>query len=266
MDIDRRETDKHVEKTVARSVESLDYQELPVALAVMAKRFPDGYFVEPHDHPRDQLIYAVAGLMRVATSDDTWVVPPDRALFMPADIEHSIEICGNVEMRSLYITPLKASTIKVLKVHSLLRELITHLGREPIDYSGNKRAEQIAALIRIELIEAEALPLNIPLPRDERLRRVCQRLMNDPSTTLPLEQLADDAGASSKTLARLCARELGMSFSAWRRRVRFSKAMELLDGGQPTKQVARSCGYDSPSAFTYAFRKEFGVPPSGFRK
>ena len=266
MDNNRREIDKPAAQHAPRSTDPQDYQALPQNLAVMPKRFPDGFHIAPHHHERDQLIYAVSGLMRVSTSDDTWVVPPDRALLMPAGVEHSIEIRGDVEMRTLYITPSWPAEIKVLTVLPLLRELVSSLAHEPMNYSGHRRAEQIAALILSELGRAEALPLNIPLPQDSRLQKVCQIQLSDPSSSLSLEQLADQAGASSKTLARLCTRELGMNFGSWRQRVRFAKALELLERNQPIKQIAHSCGYQSPSAFTFAFRKDFAVPPSEFRR
>ena len=248
-----------------RSTDPRDYQDLPQTLAVMAKQFPDGFVIDPHQHSRDQLIYAVSGVMRIGTSEDAWVVPPDRALLMPAGVEHSIEVCGDVEMRTLYIASSSPANIKVLMVNPLLRELITALAFEPIDFSGNKRAEQIAELIRMELAVATALPLNIPLPRDGRLQQVCQRLLADPSILLSLEELSEHTAASSKTLARLCKSELGMSFSVWRRRVRFSKAFELLGSNHSIKEVARQCGYESPSAFTFAFKREFGTSPTDFR-
>jgi len=265
MDDDRRVLDKISAWADSNSTDPRDYQDLPQPLAVMRKRFPDGAVVAPHDHPRDQLIYAVSGVMRVGTSDNAWVVPPDRALLMPAGVEHRVDVRGDVEMRTLYMVPSGARDIKVLAVSPLLRELIAALAREPMDYSGNRRAEQIAALIATELQAAAALPLNIPLPRDARLQQVCQRLLSDPSVSLSLEQLAGEAAASAKTLARLCTRELGMSFSVWRRRVRFSKAFELLERNRPMKEVARSCGYASPSAFTVAFRREYGAAPTAFR-
>jgi AraC-like DNA-binding protein/quercetin dioxygenase-like cupin family protein len=249
-----------------RSIDPSDYQDLPQNLAVMAKRFADGFVIKPHQHLRDQLIYAVSGVMRIGTPEDAWVVPPDRALLMPAGIEHSIEVCGDVEMRTLYIASTIPTKIKVLMVSPLLRELITALAFEPMDYSGNRRAEQIAELITTELAAATALPLNIPLPRDSRLQQVCQRLLINPSLMLSLEELAEQTGASPKTLARLCRSDLGMTFSVWRRRVRFSKAFELLGSNHPIKDVARRCGYESPSAFTFAFKKEFGASPTGFRE
>ena len=249
-----------------RSTDPRDYQELPQRLAVMAKRFPDGFFIDPHQHLRDQLIYAVSGVMRIGTSEDSWVVPPDRAVLMPASVEHSIEICGDVEMRTLYIASSRSSEIKVLMVSPLLRELITALASEPMDFSGNCRAEKIAELITTELATAMALPLNIPLPRDIRLQKVCQQLLTDPSTVMSLEELSERTGASPKTITRLCKTDLGMTFSVWRRRVRFSKAFELLDSNHSIKEVASKCGYESPSAFAFAFKKEFGASPTDFRE
>ena len=249
-----------------RSTDPRDYQSLPQSLAVMVKRFPDGFVIDPHRHLRDQLIYAASGVMRIATTEDAWVVPPDRALLMPAGVEHRIEVCGYVEMRTLYIASSSPATIKVLMIGALLRELITALASEPMDFSGNKRAELIAELIKMELAAATALPLNIPLPRDGRLQQVCKRLLADPSLMSSLEELAEDTAASSKTLARLCKSELGMSFSVWRRRVRFSKAFQLLEKNQSIKEIARCCGYENPSAFTFAFKREFGTSPTEFRE
>lgn len=266
MDTYRRQTDKMKPPIGARSINSEDYQSLRVAVAVMPKHFDDGDVVEPHMHQRDQVIYAIAGLMRVRTKADTWVVPPDRALLMPAGVEHSIKMSGQVEMRTLYISPTERSEIRVVTVRPLLRELITNLAEMPVDYSGNARAEQIAELILTELVQTETLPLNIPMPRDKRLQYVCHLILGDPSNSLTLVQLSNEAGASAKTLARLSATELGMGFSKWRQRVRFAKALELLEKGWSVKQIASECGYDSPSAFTHAFSKEYGMPPGRLQR
>ncbi len=247
-----------------RSIDPEDYQSLPVSLAVMPKHFVNGHRIALHSHKRDQLVYAIAGLMRVETSEDRWIVPSDRALLVPRSVEHSIEICGDVEMRTLYMVPKDSMGIRVISVAPLLRELIISLAQEPMDYSDNLQARKIADLIMSELERASGLPLNIPLPHDARLQRLCQALLHDPSNGQSLEQFAGSVGASSKTLGRLFERELGMGFSAWRRRVRFVKAIELLGRGRSVKFVARGCGYESPSAFTYAFRSEFGVPPTLF--
>ncbi|MEM7446488.1 MAG: helix-turn-helix transcriptional regulator [Pseudomonadota bacterium] len=248
-----------------RSTDPADYQALPHPVAVMPKVFADGHRIPAHRHARDQLLFAIRGVMRVGTGLDTWVVPPDRALLMPAGQEHSVEMRGEVQMRTLYISPSRPARIKVLKVTPLLRELISELALEPMDFSGRPRAELIAKLINAEMDRADSVPLTFPLPSDPRLQRLCLRLIEEPSLDASLELLADEIGASAKTLARLCSKELGMRFSEWRRRMRFSAAVERLDQGEPIKSVARSCGYHSASAFTHAFKAEFGVRPSEFR-
>src|ERR1043165_7419291 len=87
----------------ARSTDPRDYQRVARPFAAMAKSFADGFEIEPHSHPRDQLIYAVSGLMRVRTERDAWIVPPDRAVYLPARTIHSISMRGDVELRTLYI-------------------------------------------------------------------------------------------------------------------------------------------------------------------
>ncbi|MDA7963456.1 MAG: helix-turn-helix transcriptional regulator [Ruegeria sp.] len=251
--------------TPTRSTQAEDYQDLPQAVAVMSKRFADGHRIAPHAHKRDQLLYAVSGVMRVSTSDNSWVVPPDRALLLPAGTQHSVEMRGQVQMRTLYISATGAASAKVLLVTPLLRELIAELARAPMDFSDDPRAERIAELICIEMEAATALPLNIPLPSDPRLQRLCMTLMEDPSQRASLEVLAHDIGASAKTLTRLCNRELGMRFGDWRQRVRFTVALEMLERGETIKSAASHCGYSSPSAFSYAFRRVFGQTPTGFQ-
>ena len=88
-----------------RSTNPDDYQELPVAVAVMQKHFPSEWVIAPHSHRRDQLIYAASGTMRVRTATHSWIVPPERALYMPGGVEHAVAMRNPVEMRTLYIEP-----------------------------------------------------------------------------------------------------------------------------------------------------------------
>src|SRR6516162_7394525 len=71
-------------------------------IAAMAKDFPDGSQTLPHRHRRAQLVFAARGVMVVWTGEGTWVVPPNRAVWMPAETEHAIRSWGDVAMRTLY--------------------------------------------------------------------------------------------------------------------------------------------------------------------
>jgi AraC-like DNA-binding protein/quercetin dioxygenase-like cupin family protein len=250
----------------ARSTDPRDYQRVARPFAAMAKSFADGFEIEPHSHQRDQLIYAVSGLMRVRTERDAWIVPPDRAVYLPARMTHSISMRGDVEMRTLYIArdaaPGLPAGATVMAVSRLLRELVLALIDEPLLYDPAGRGGAIVSLIVSEITRAQRLPLVIPMPRDPRLRRVCARLLADPSDLRTLDGWSEIAGASARTLARLFDSELDLTFTAWRQRVRFHNALEAIARDEPIERIARLNGYRSPSAFAAAFRSVMGHAPT----
>ena len=249
-----------------RSTNPGDYQDLPQPIVVMAKTFSDGHSIPPHEHQRDQFLFAVNGVMRLRTDRDAWVVPPHGAAYIPAGLAHSVSMHGDVDMRTLYIDPLavqlRRRELNVVAVSALLRELILALGEEPVGYGSNSRGSLIAQLIEQEIHLAKALSLHVPLPLDSRLQRLCAELLADPSDRKTLSGWSEVAGASARTLARLFERDLGMSFIQWRQRVRFQSALEALSKGVPVAVVARQHGYRSPSAFSAAFSKATGQAPS----
>jgi quercetin dioxygenase-like cupin family protein len=62
-----------------RSTDPEDYQNLPQAVGAMSKVFADGYVIPLHQHQRDQLLYAISGIMRLRTEREAWIVPRDSA-------------------------------------------------------------------------------------------------------------------------------------------------------------------------------------------
>lgn len=252
-----------------RSTDPEDYQQVPRAVAAMPKDFADGHEIAPHRHRRAQLIYATAGTMRVSTADAVWVVPPQRALWMPPGVRHSIVMSGDVTMRTLYLRQDAAAGMpdvcRVLHISPLLRELIVRATEMPVHYDERGAAGHVVALILDELHHEPSLPLHLPMPRDRRLQRVCSALLAAPGDQRTLEDWAGWANASPRTLARLFATETGLTFGAWRQQARVLEAMGRLSGGEAVTDVALDLGYDSVSAFSAMFRRASGVSPSAYR-
>lgn len=252
-----------------RSTDPLDYQRVPRAVAAMPKDFADRFEIAPHRHARAQLIYATAGTMGVSTEEAVWVVPPQRALWMPAGVRHSIVMSGDVTMRTLYLRRDAAqgmpAACRVLPVSPLLRELIVRATELPMHYDERGAAGHVVALILDELHSGPSLPLHLPMPRDRRLHRLCSALLANPGDPRTLEDWAKRSGASPRTLARLFIGETGLTFGAWRQQARVLDAMGRLGGGQAVTDVALDLGYDSVSAFSAMFRRACGVSPSSYR-
>jgi AraC-like DNA-binding protein len=151
----------------------------------------------------------------------------------------------------------------VIDVSPLLRELIEALSDEnAISAADRPRRSALDDLALIEVARAERLELHVPMPEDARLRRICDAVLGHPEEARTLDDLAEEAGASARTLRRLFQQELGMSFAMWRQQVRLVEALALLGEGRPIATVSRDLGYTTPSAFTAMFKRIVGQAPS----
>lgn len=236
-------------------------------VAGFARSYPDGQLVTRHHHEHAQLLHAISGLMRVRTEVGFWVVPPQRAVWIPAHMGHEINMVGATEMRSLYLLDgLEGlpSDCQVIAVSPLLRELIAAFIAGPSTYEWDGPQARLAAVILDQLRAPEPATLHLPLPESARLRRVADALLADPADGRTLEDWARLAGASARTLARLFEAETGMGFRAWRQQVRLHEALARLAIGEPVTTVAYAVGYDSPSAFIAMFRKVLGTSPQRY--
>jgi AraC-like DNA-binding protein len=233
---------------------------------------PSGHLAV-HRHARGQLAYAASGVMTVTTEGTAsrqggaWVVPPTQALWIPPRLPHAIRMTGAVAMRTLYlrcdVARCMPASPRVLAVSALLRELILRVMETP---DNRHHYSHLTALIIDELRAAPSLKLQLPMPRDERLLRICRILLSEPGDTRALPELARIAGASTRSLARLFQAELGMSFTAWRQQARLMEALRRLADDTPVTMLALDLGYATPSAFTYMFRRALGFSPSRLKR
>lgn len=237
-------------------------------IGTAALDYPSGTHIDPHAHVTHQLIYAERGVMRVRAAGGAWVVPPNRALWVPAGVAHEIRTIGLVHMRTLYLEPHEQSTISsrcaVVSVSPLLRELILRLIQVQAEQGVSETEAPITALILSEIRLLETQPFHVPLPADERLRAICDAIAADPGSERRAHEWAAAFHVSPKTLERDFRNQLGMPFGEWRRQVRLLAALERLAQGEPATSVALSLGYASPSAFTAMFRKALGRTPSDY--
>src|ERR1700687_2676116 len=78
---------------------------LVAEMASVSADFDDRHVIVEHSHPEDQLLFASSGVMTLRTKQGVWVVPPLRAVWIPANTPHSVAMSGPVSMRTLYFLP-----------------------------------------------------------------------------------------------------------------------------------------------------------------
>jgi AraC-like DNA-binding protein/quercetin dioxygenase-like cupin family protein len=238
------------------------------AIVVATFPMPPGTVFSWHTHEEHQLAWASTGVLTVLTQDATWVLPTTRALWIPAGLAHQAEASGRATMRPLYIRPdvaipsLAGRTDPVVVAASpLLAELIGFLGAADVASGPRARAEALLADL-LEPVPVTAISLRLPAEGPARL--VAEALRRDPADKRTLAEWGHQVGASERTLARAFVNEAGLPFGRWRTLLRLRAALGMLAAGESAGRVAVRVGYETPSAFTAAFRRETGATPAAY--
>jgi AraC-like DNA-binding protein len=239
--------------------------------------------VVPHAHPWGQLAISTTGVIRLTADRGTYIVPPSRALWIPPHVEHAVTAVEDSDLRTLYLhqpdgrcgpavhdtEEAQWRTCRVLEVSPLLRALVLELdvrpdGGPPLTADELRRERLLCALVLDELRRARPVRLGVDLPREKRLRALCEAVIDNPVRHETLAGWARDSGASPRTVARLFRQELGTSFAQWRQQVLLARALALAARGLPMSHIAAELGYASASAFSAMVRRSVGQPPSRF--
>jgi AraC-like DNA-binding protein len=236
----------------------------------LAAGYASGAILERHAHDWIQLVYASEGVMSVETDDGTWIVPPNRSVWIPARVGHSITMSGKVSMRTIYFLPRLAKALPkrccVIGISPLLRELILRavaMGPLRRDVKEHRR---LVDVMLDQLRVLPTLPLELPMPRDPRALRVAVRIRDNPGERVTLAVMAKAAGASHRTLERVFQTDTRMTLGRWRQQARLLHAVRMLARGESVTTTALEVGYDSTSAFIEAFSAVLGATPGRYYK
>ena len=228
---------------------------------------PAGTVFDWHTHDDHQLAWAAQGVLTVRSGSSAWVLPPTRALWIPAGVRHETLSASTTTMRTAYVRPDRCPVTWLnctpVAVSALLAELLEYLMDEQLDATRRAHAERVLVDL---LVPVSAVSFDVRMPSEERSRRVAEMLLEDPSDDRTLVQWGHEVGASGRTLARAFLAETSLPFGRWRSLLRLRVAMEALAEGVPVANVARAVGYESVSAFVASFRRETGITPAAYFK
>jgi len=168
---------------------------------------PAGTRFDWHTHEDHQLAWAASGVLTVLTAESTWVLPPTRALWIPAGLRHeTASDGGRATMRSLYIRPglfpapwiepQGAARPTPVNASPLLAELIGYLGQPGLDPGRRTHAETLLADL---LTPVPVTTIAVRLPTSQTALRVAEALRKDPADRRTLRDWGREVGASERT-------------------------------------------------------------------
>ncbi len=223
-----------------------------------------------HYHDVPQLVYPSSGVLAISAAGGTWIVPPQRAVWIPAGVPHAHQAHGPTQMRTLAFPPAASvdrqlrESPAVLAVSPLLREVIVALTADDGAPYTVRQRENLERVALDQLRRVGQLPVRLPVLEDGRLRAIAAFLRANPADERTLAQFGLAVGAGERTLSRLFRQQAGMSFPQWRTQFRLRHALVLLADGTPVTTTALACGWSQPSAFIDTFRRAFGATPGRF--
>ena len=242
-------------------------QEPFLVARALSTTYSSGYVIQPHKHAAHQLLFASSGAMTVTGDRTSWMIPPGRAVLIPAGVPHAIRMWGEVAMRSLYVpvsapAPVfEANTCRVISVSPLLRELILRIAELAALDSRVAVEARMMGVLMDELETAHIEPLLLPLPADVRALKAADWILKNPADGATSKTLARRFGLSERTLERLFRAETGMRFGLWRQKARLLESVRVLVEGRSVTDAALESGYSSVSAYIAAFKQTFGYTP-----
>lgn len=223
-----------------------------------------------HQHPWHQIIFPVSGLLQSNIGEKHFIVPHNGLLFIPAGQRHKSIAITQTHFLALYLNPHAATQYlnedKSGLVTPFLKALILQLFEVETALLTEEMIRHLLVVLRDQLMLSKCFAIPLLIPKDRRLQSVFLLLKNQPDVNLTLTQCALKVGASTRTLSRLCSNEFQLSFSLWRQHIRLVLSLQLLADNKSIQNIALDLGYQSSSAYIYAFKGVFMQTPSQYRK
>ncbi len=230
-------------------------------------RLEPGHPSPIHQHAEGQLFYLYSGAISLINQQGRHLLPPGCLAWVPPEIRHGAEVHQAVLAQRLYLDADWArlhlpSELSIVRATALITELLSQV----VELQSHKAAQQLYLTCLADAYSRQAkLPLTLVMPSHPRLLAVCQQCLSNVQHHYSLEQLAELAHMSRRSLSRHFLQETGISVGVWLQQMRIHLALEKLVSGQSVTQIAWDLGYQSLSAFITQFRHHIGVSPGNWQ-
>jgi AraC-like DNA-binding protein len=260
-------------KTMFRALKNFEelrrlYDTDTPVLAYAFKRQTDEGWTPEHSHPRGQLVALTHGLLVVETESQRWMFPSGRCAWTPPNCRHAARSVGGAAGAMADLSPEMCrglpKTLCVFNSSELLFAIVHRMVDWDLSQPLNPAKKHLIATLRDEIRQPDQQRLRLPIPKEERLARVADALLEDVGDDRKLDDWAEVAGMARRTFMRAFSAQAGMSFGRWRQQARLFAALEMLAQKKSVTEVAIAVGYDSVSAFIEMFRTTLGATPQTY--
>jgi AraC-like DNA-binding protein len=251
----------------AEELRRLYESDTPVLAFAFERRAVEDWAPE-HSHLRGQLFALTRGLLIVEAGSERWMFPSQRCAWIPPNCRHAARSVGGVAGSMVHLSagmcrglpkmPCMFNSSELL--FAIVHRILGWDHRQPL----NLAKKHLIATLRDEIRRPDLQPLRLTIPREERLARVADALLEDVGDDRTLDAWAHVAGMARRTFMRAFSAQVGMSFGRWRQQARLFAALEMLAQRKSVTEVAIAVGYDSVSAFIEMFRTMLGTTPQTY--
>ena len=222
---------------------------------------------------RHYLLYCAKGSIRIEVDNLSWILPPSRALWIPAntsikvDIKQRVQCCSLLFDTESFASPFEQCQVLALPV--LLKDMILHSKVWGPDrpFADELAQHFFAAIVQMcGQLKEQPFALWVPRGQSGRVRQALDYTQQYLSEPITLAHIAQQVGSTERSLSRLFMRETNMRWSHIQRQMRMIQAIELLSNSQDkVLTISLTVGYQSLSSFNRAFKEFTSLTPKEFR-
>lgn len=257
-------------KPIHVTLNPVNVDDVSAPFYVRYDEFGAGTWADAHSHRLGHLNYCAHGTIRLDTADARFVSPPQFGIWVPPGVAHSCYLQHAMVYRSLYVQPERCDVLPqqacLLKISPIVRSILADFTDRGVNTPQSESDLRLGQVLVDQLRDSQVRGSYLPDALTPAVQMILDTLKLDPGLRLSVADWAARVHLTERTLARHCMRELGMSLGDWRQRLRYLKAVDLLEQGESVQSIAMDLGFSTASAFIAMFQREADVPPEQFRR
>lgn len=260
----------HTDNMPRQPIDVLDFSELPAPVYFRYADFAAHRFASTHRHPWGTLEYSAQGVLHMEVAGSRFMSPPQYAVWVPPETEHSFYSHQPVSYRAVCLSPLMCDDLPTqgctLAISEIIKAILKDFAARDVKIPEHAADARLAQVLVDQLQQAPVHEGYLPYASSAGLLGILDALQATPGDNRTLAQWAEGIHVSERTLARQFVCELGMSFGQWRQRMRFIASIEALDTPRSVQEIAFDMGYSTASAFIAMFQRQAGCTPEHYRR